>query len=146
MAGTNAHAAKQRLIDLLDASTSLVGVQVAYSPPREIERECIFAGKVSGPVELAAMRGGARLMRTERLTLRLYVEVAAPGDDVAAAEARAVELGAVVEELVAGNPTLNDLADLKLAQVAGVELDSGVDDESAYARLVYEIEFVSQPR
>lgn len=139
MAGTNAAAAKKALIDLLAALPALDGVQVAYSwPGRSVERECIYAGRVTGPVQLAAM-GGTRVSRQEDLVLNLHIVVDKVGqEDLEASDVRACALGAIVEELVAGNPTLG-VSGLKVASIVGVDLDGGTDDETAEAVLTYQV-------
>lgn len=139
MSGTNAAAAKAALIALLDALPALDGVQVAYSyPGRNVERECIYGGKVAGSVQLAAM-AGTRVSREEDLVLNLHIEVDKQGEATTEdSDERACALGVVVEELVAGNPTLG-VTGLKVASVVGVELDGGVDDECATSVLTYQI-------
>lgn len=150
MAGTNVAAAKSALVDALVALTgtglALDGVQVAYSfPGRTLQREVIYGGAAIGPVELSAMRGAAgRVKRVERPTLELHVLVTDPGHDTTReTDARASEIGAVVEELIAGDPTIGGLAGLKSAVVVGMELDGGADDDGAESILTYRIELFS---
>lgn len=110
----------------------LPGVVVAYSEPtRDLPRKLVYAGQVLGPVTLQAFKGGsgARMKRSEDLTLMLHVRVYLPGQTRETTDARAVEIADVITQYIAANPTLNDLAELKLAQVTGVELDGWSDDE-----------------
>jgi hypothetical protein len=141
MAGVNAQAVKAALLAQIAALPELAGVQVAYSyPGRTVERECVYGGRIEGATALAAMRAGARLKREEDSVLSLHISVDTPGEaSTEAAEARTVALGAPIENHIAANPTLGDVPGLLLARVAGHELDSGVDDESAEAVLTYQI-------
>ncbi len=149
MAGTNAAAAKKALIDALDALTgtggSLADVQVAYSfPGRTLQREVIYGGVAAGPLELSAMRGSGRVKRIERPLLELHILVTDPGHDTTeVTDARAAEIGAVIEELLAADPTIGGVAGLKAAVAVGLELDGGVDDDGAESVLTYRIELLS---
>jgi hypothetical protein len=143
---TNAAAARAALLGeagQLQALPGLADVKVAYSLPREIPRELVYGGQVIGPVGLAAMKGGAagRIKREENLSLQIHVRVHTPGQTTTeAADARAVEIGAAVEEYIAGNPTLDNVPGLLLAAVEAIELDpGGVDDEGATAELTLQI-------
>jgi hypothetical protein len=118
------------LVDLLKP------VAVGYSLPREIPREVVYGGTVVGTTAVAAMAGGARVKRQEELTLLLHVRVWNPGQATAeTAEARALEIGTTISTYLAGDWTLGGLAELKSATVAGVELDSWIDDDGAGATL-----------
>lgn len=123
----------------------LTGVTVAYSAPlRDIPRELVYAGSVSGPVELRAMAGGARLRRSENVTLQVFVRVYEPGvDNTQTTDARAVAIGDVIANYIATNPTLGDLTDLKLAQVSGVDLDGWIDDDGAGSVLTIAVSLMS---
>lgn len=105
-------------------------VIVEYSEPtRDLPRELVHAGTVVGPVELKAFSGGVRVKRSEDLTLMLHVRVYRPGQTRETTDARAVVIGDVITTYIAANPTLGGLAELKLAQVTGVELGGFTDDE-----------------
>ena len=147
MSGTVAAAAKAKLVgtnNVLSGLSGLDGVVIGYCMPRDLPRECIYGGKVSGPVELAAFRGGGRVRRKEDLTLLLHIRVHDKGQPTPeTVEARAAEISTFVEEWIAANPTLGNLPDLKLAAVQAVELDSGLDDDSATAELTLTIGLMS---
>lgn len=146
MAGTNAYAAKRALIDALQASAELgdAGVQVAYSYRGErAERECVYGGAVAWTCKPLTFRGGGRMPRQETVQVDLHIAVRLPGSEPDEAEARAVELGTVVEEYLASTPTLSDLGDLKLATIAGGDLDHAVNDEESIAVITYQVAFLS---
>ncbi len=148
MSGTVAAAAKAALVganSLLSGLSGLDGVVIGYDMPRSLPRETIYGGKVSGSVELAAMRGSnGRIRRSEELALNLHIRVHDKGQRTTeAVEARAVQLSMIVEEWIAANPTLGDLPDLKLAKVQGVELEAGIEDDSATADLTLTIGLMS---
>lgn len=139
-----AAAAKARLVGADGVLAGLLdGVPVAYSAPtRDMPREVVYGGSVAGPVELAAFAAGGRVKRNEDLTLLLHVRVYQQGKRTAeTAEARAVEIGDVIGNYIAQRwklsnpPSVDDLPDLMKATVAGVELDSWLDDDGAGATL-----------
>jgi hypothetical protein len=143
---TNAAAARAALLGeagLLQSLPGLDGVTVAYSLPREVPRELVYGGQVAGAARLAAMKGGAagRIKREEDLSLQVHVRVHEPGRTTTeATDTRAVQIAAVIEEYIAGNPTLDSLPGLRLAAVEAVELDPGaVDDDGATSLLTLQI-------
>jgi hypothetical protein len=121
----------------------LPGVTVSYSPPRDLLRECVYGGQVSGPVELKAMAAGGRVKRSEELALRLYVRVWKPGGQTTeTVEARAAEIGDVIALYIAANWTLG-LPELKSAAVTALDLDSWTDDDGAGAVLTMTVGLMS---
>lgn len=140
MSGTNAVAAKKAIIALLQAAPKLSGVQVAYSwPGRNAEREVVCGGKF----EFTQQREGYGRAREENLTIDLFVVARMPGGTVEDAETRAVELGAVVEDVIGANP---HLAGVKVAGIASGDSNSGVDDDAAVCELAYHVACVSTLR
>lgn len=138
MAGTNAVAAKQALVAKLAALPGLSGVQVAYSwPGSRAERECVHGGKVTFDQNPAAYRGGGRQPRNEDVTVLIHVVVHKPGATVEDTDTRAVEIGTVIEDAVAADPTLSGATNLKIARIDGGELDHEFDDDSAASVLDY---------
>lgn len=123
----------------------LPGVIVAYSmPTKDIPRELVYAGSVTGPVELKAMSGGVRVKRSEDLTLQLHIRVYKPGTSAESVEARAVAIGDVIATYIAGNTTLGGVTDLKLARVTGVELDAPwTDDDGTGSTLTLAVGLMS---
>jgi hypothetical protein len=120
----------------LQAST-LAGVQVGYGPPRDQKRESIWLGKVTGDQEISAGRSGTRTTRDDKFVVELHIQVRKPGVDCAEVEDRAVDIGVIVEEYLAGvGPVVSGLLD---ASVAAYELDSYPDDDGYTATLDYSI-------
>lgn len=100
-------ATRVRLVDLLSAAPQLAGVQVAYGwAGQDAENESVYLGDTRGEVEVAAMKGG-RKSRDDRFSFDLWIVAGAPGQDgPQAADERAEELYAVVEDVLAGDPEL----------------------------------------
>lgn len=141
MAGNRGYALKRYVIDQIALLPAFAhpDTQVAYTwPGRNVGREVLFGGKVSGVMAPAAMRGSGQLQpRTEQLTLALHVYVETPGEeDCAATEARAVELGTAVEEWIAGNP-VPPIEGMKSLWVASYDVESGVEDEASITGIDY---------
>jgi hypothetical protein len=132
-----AQSAKAYLVGTSGVLADLVKpVIVAYSPPRDVPKELVYGGTVLGTTALAAMAGGARVKRSEELTLQLFVRVYQPGQKTSEKpEARAIEIAQPISDYIAANWTLGDLPELKSATVAGVELDGWIDDDGAGAVL-----------
>lgn len=122
---------KARLVGTSNVLAALLpGVTVAYAAPvRDIPRELVYGGTVIGPVEVAAYAGGARIKRTEDLTLMIHIRVYKPGATREVTDGRAAEIADVISNYVAANWTLGDLPELKKAVVAGVETDGWTDDD-----------------
>lgn len=142
MSGTIGYAFKRAFIDTLKELPGLNGVQVAYTfPGSDMQRECIFGGKIQGTSEPAAFQSSALQPREENFVFALHCYVAEPGhEDCSATEARVVELGAAVEEFIAGNPRFaDDLPGLRALWIAEYELDSGIEDETTMSGLDYQI-------
>jgi hypothetical protein len=145
VAGTNAHAAKLALRDLIDAAAAFDGVQVEYGYPglSTVMRECVYFGDVEGPVALSTMRGGQALKREEDLQTTLHIDIQAPGTTIEDTEQRACVLGAAFEAVIGANPTLGDLANLKLARIDSFSMSSYTDDEFTHTRVAYGLTFKS---
>ncbi|RSD26349.1 hypothetical protein [Amycolatopsis eburnea] len=146
MAGTAAVTAKKALVDALAAQTGpglpLEKIQVAYgNPGKYMQRECIFFGRVRIDQTLSTFAspsvGGGRQPRTEIATLSVYVAVRKIKSDVYAAELRAAELGTVLEELLAGDPTGG--GQVLVQTVESGDIESSFDDEGADAVLTYSV-------
>lgn len=150
MSGTNAAAAKVRLVGSESVLRGLAGigeVQVFYDAPPgdKAPREYICGvGDVEGEPDLAAMRSGGRSPRTENLTLSVEVKVYRPGESTReAGDQRATEIAAVVTQWIAANPTLGNLPELKLAKVVNVNLRGGLDDDGATSSVVITVALLS---
>ena len=137
MSGTNAVAVKKELIRRLGLESGLSGVQVVYLlDARDIRRECVYGGKITGPVEQAAMRPvAARSLREEHALINVHVRVLTPGGLDSTAEERAAALAGVVFNVVAADPTLAGAVPglLDLAVVAEEYECGPADDTSAIA-------------
>lgn len=134
-AATNAVAVKLALVELI-RGLPLGDVQVGYGPPANPERDFIYAGAIRGSQQPATMRGGGILPRIEDLTLQLHIVVTRSGatsEEVLQAETRATELAGDIIRAVAADPKLDDLPGLLAIVSAGVELDSGADDDASSA-------------
>lgn len=144
MPGSNAVAAKAAIVARLQAAPALTGVQVAYAwPGKRVERECIFGTKIRWDDEyLAFAKAAGRMPRLETATITFVVFVVDSSHDFEAADRRAVELGTVLEELVAGDPRLSDTT-LATAISSG-DLEALEDDGAAVAQLTYEISVRSE--
>jgi hypothetical protein len=121
---------KRALVQALRARPALSGVQVSYSHPgRLVEGESIYMGGARGEHEPAAIRAG-RKPRTEVYTLDVLCEVSRRGGSVEEAEARALELLAEVESVLAEDPQLGGR--LQWALASEIELDGGLTDDGAF--------------
>lgn len=148
MSGTNAHLAGVALVDLLQRTPGLAGIQVDYAyDGKRVEREYIYLGPVSGPVQPLAFRNsGQRLPRLEDIVARLHIEVKMPNDTPQNAAARATALGAVVEEAIAQDPRLGGVVPgLLFITVSHVELTPFfLEDGVSAAAMTYQISVQSQ--
>jgi hypothetical protein len=136
VSGSVAAAAKAKLVGTGNVLSGLTGLElftVAYTPPtRDIPRLLIYGGKVSGPVQLAAMMGGTRIKRTEELNLTLHIRVFEPGHATSeATDIVAAAASTVIENYIAANPTLGGVASLQIAKVESYELEGWSVDEGS---------------
>lgn len=148
MAGSNIVAVKRRIVAVLPG---LLGIVVDYSyvgKRHDAEREYAFLGsKATGSVAVSAMAAGGRIMRAEDPSFTLAFAVRTLGEETTeAAEARAVELGTLAEEWLAGNWKTTDIPGLVNLSINNVELESGADDDGADAQLTYTLQAESQLR
>ena len=86
---------------LVEADWPLRIPAVSLGLPRQVEREMVIVGDVSGDQEWATVGGGRR---DEDYTVDLYVVVLWPGYDALESMTRAWELWGVVEDLLRENP------------------------------------------
>lgn len=145
MSVTNTAVAKLALLDHLRALPGLQGVQIAYGyPARDLEREVIYGGAGRYSRTINAMGGGmGGLSYQETVTVDLHIQVRIPGGEVEQAEARAIELGAEVEEFLGANPRLSELPGLLYGGVTGGELGYALDDDAVTSALQLSVEFTS---
>ncbi|GLY55218.1 hypothetical protein [Lentzea sp. NBRC 102530] len=145
MAGTNAVKAKKAVIDLLTTTFEGTGVQVSYHYPGRVPmRELVHAGRAEGSHAFHAMKGGRpQHARQETITFRLMVVVERPGADPYDVELRCVEIGEEIENALSTAFSVGGVPGLELIRVTGVDVDSDVDDEGAFAVLTYDVTTVS---
>lgn len=141
-----AAAAKAALVGANGALGPLLdGVQVTYSEPRDVLREVVYGGDVTGPVQLSAMSAGVRVRIREDLVLQLHVRVWKPGAKTTeVTDARAVAIGDVIAGYITANTTLGGVENLKLAQVSGVDLSGWSDDDGSGSLLTIAVGLMSQ--
>lgn len=151
MPGTNIVAAKKALIERLAALLAVVPgmeeVQVAYTwPGRDPERECVYGGPGNGDQRPVTFQPtGGRIQRDEQVTVTIHIEVCRPDGDAVAGDQRAAELGTVLEEDLAANPTMaGAVSRLLHIFVASVDLlEPSVDDDGVTCGIDYDIGFRS---
>ena len=152
MAGTNTVAAKAALLTLLQGEQGSgeplenVRVDWSYVGKHDVTEYIWLGDQWSGPVQLAAMKGGtaARIRREETITGTVHLKVRAKNETTTqAAEARVVALGAALENVVALDPSLGGVTGLLKTTVDQTELQSYVDDDGVTAELTYSIAFHS---
>ena len=135
MTGTSIVVVKRALVAALQTALAAEGVQVLYSWTGEAERECVYLGDVEFTQEPLTFAGGGRTRRSEDVVAAVHVAVQIPGGTEEDVEARAVEIGTLLEHAIAGNPTQTGAA-LQFT-VTGGDMASGSDDESALSVLSY---------
>ena len=104
--------AKRRLYQRLKARPELANVQVTWGRPlRDVDLEGIVIGRVTdGDASNIATAPAAVVGRDESYTINVEIEVAKAGGTQEEADARAGELGLVVEDACrAPDSTLGDL-------------------------------------
>ena len=150
MPGSNLVVVKRALIVALPG---LVGIPFDYSYRGKIhegsrEGYGYLGGRGGGPMQAAAMAGGARFTRQEDPTFELAIEARLPGQDTTeAVEALVLEHGRKVEEYLAGNWQLGkDIPGLLKVVITDFELVSAPDDDGADATLSYSLQAESHVR
>jgi hypothetical protein len=148
MAGSNLVAVKRRLADDLPGVLQIVFSYAYNGKLHAANREYGWLGeRATGPVVPAAMAGAARFLRLEELTLQIGIAVRRPGAEPDVAEADALEIGARIEEHLAGNWLQgSDIPGLLKVLIGDMELEVGVDDDGSTATLAYTIQLSSHVR
>lgn len=147
MVGTAAVAVKKALFDALAAKSAagqpLDGVQVAYSyPGKTLQRDgCIYFGRLRIDQQLDTFAspavGGGRQPRNEIVTLTVVVLAKNIKSDQYAADARAVEIGSVMEDLLAADPTAGGT--VLVRTVESGDLEPMLDDDGVWSQLTYSV-------
>lgn len=148
MAGSNIVAVKRHIIATLPGLLGIVGDYSYVGKHHDAERDYLFLGsKATGTVAVSAMGAGGRFARAEDPSFSLAIAVRCLGEQTTeAAEARAVELGTLAEEWLAGNWKTADIPGLTSLVINAVDLESGADDDGADAMLTYTLQANSQVR
>lgn len=121
-------AARARLVDLITDQSP--GVQVSYGmpPPEQQQRELLaLLSSSSATIEDPHLKDGRRA-RYEDFDSQILVLVASQPTP-RAAEARATEIGSVVEDILAEDPKLGAVDGLIAAWPTAREFDSGYGPE-----------------
>lgn len=147
MAGTAAAAAKAALFELLagqsGAGQPLADVQVTYQFPGQLQRDHVYFGRVRFDQEFSTFRvAGGQQPRTEIATVSMYVGAKRIDSDQQAADERAVEIGGVLEELIAADPTLGGR--FQVVFVESGDLEPNLDDDGVWATLTYSVTVQSE--
>ena len=111
MAGSTVATVRAWLLYKFAEHPDLAGVALHYAPPRseELGHEFVMCGSVESAVdEIATIKSG-RQRREEEYVMRWHVGVRGEGMDPAGSDARAVQLLAALEEVVADNGTLTGI-------------------------------------
>lgn len=150
MASSNAYAAPAALIVLIRAAmaanspTSTVPVLYAFEA-KKFEREAVWGGDIRGNHDPNAMRGGGNRTRAEVLTWTVHVRVRMPGGTPEEAAARALVIGAVVENTLAVGSAEDgaSVTGLKHVGTTGFELANSEDDDAVICEIAYAVELKS---
>ncbi len=87
--------------------SSLPTTQVTPSHPGDaLQPEAVYLGEATTPLDVPVSRGPARVVRAEHWRQDIYVSVSREGDFATAATVDAFALYAVIENVLAVNPTL----------------------------------------
>lgn len=139
MAGTSVITVKRALLAALDVALTGTGVQVAYSwPGGTEERELVYLGNAQFAQQLHTFRGGGRIPRKEDVTAIVHVVVTKLGvASFEETEERAAEIGALLEDALAANPSQSGAA--LLFTVNGGDVGGFTEDEFTTSVLSYEV-------
>lgn len=148
MAGSNAVAVPVALIALLEGEfESDSDVLVTFSEnARDTSREHIFGGRVSGPQQPFAMRGGAaRGPREENLNWELRGWISQPGKTAVENAQRAMAIGGRIEDVFASAAVLvgAGVPGCKLINIVGFAMEHMGTDDEPITEIVYTVAFKS---
>ncbi|MDF2968364.1 MAG: hypothetical protein K0Q93_2142 [Nocardioidaceae bacterium] len=148
MSGTNLVAIKRAVFERLAAAQQLadMGAEVAYAfNPRSQPRIYVYLGAGTFEQEYITLRGGGnRVPREEVAFISAYVEVWEPGSNMLDLDQQAVEMGTVLEEILAADANLDDLPGVVYGGVSGGDLVQEHTDSGAGVTLEYRLRFVSR--
>lgn len=135
--------AKKALFTRLTALTAaelgnaLADVQVTYAWPGEPQDDCIYGGGVRF-TRVSAGHDGYRELWLETATVGVYIRAKRSGVDAEASDARATELGAALEELLAEQPELSE--GFSYTGIFAGQADYALDNEWATTVLAYQVQ------
>lgn len=143
MPGTNIVAIKRALIAKISEIPALSSVQVLYGWNRNVERECVFSSNSTFEREISDMGNDP----AETAVVPIHVLVSAPGKTEEENEARAVEIGGLIEAALTADPRLGDaVPGLLITEIESGQLGSAPEDENMISELVYRISVLSHLR
>lgn len=136
MAGSIMVTFKTTLLAELVAMPGTAGVKLSYGDPGENAlKENIWFGRIyDNAHDPVALKAGRR-RREENFTLDIYIEVGGVRLTPERCEARALELGLLIEEYLADSPKLDGtVTGLQFAVVSGMELFTSQTTDGPYTR------------
>jgi hypothetical protein len=132
---------KARILELMAERVGLAEVQRTYSHPGKLlERESIcFLNPENIVHEIRAMKAGHK-PRDESYDLVMLVYVHRVGASQEETEARAFDLLAEIEDLLADDATLGIVPEIHWARFGGItELDTGAMDKGNATAIVFKV-------
>ena len=132
MAGSTMYAVKAQLLTLLQANSTLSGIQCAYGDPGEaMRRECLYLGDVVSNTHDPESLSSGRRRRLEDYTVDVEVFVQSKAAGQQEGEQRALVLANAVEDTLADYPSLDDaVSGLMFVEVSGMSMstaEAGID-------------------
>lgn len=112
--------ARAALIERLARQAELAGVQVERGIPVEWGHEHVVLGNITGTMSLRHMQAG-RKSRSDEFTIAVYIMAGKPGQTVEQAEARAIEMLAALDDVLAADPLLGRVPGLQRAHLGQVD-------------------------
>lgn len=143
MAGTSMVTVKRAIFTKLQEVIP-DGAKVYYGDPGDGRKDVVWVGDlVLGDIEPTALRAGRR-KRDEDYTIYIFVEVTGTGRDVAKSEDRAIELGILVEEMLADDTTVQGSVGTGWAIISGERLVTVTNSDGHRTQLRYEVSVKSR--
>lgn len=131
----------KQLADSLDPE----GIPVDHGwPGRKLERDHVWIDRVAGDVELPFIMDG-RKYRNDNFTVWVLFQASAPGDSCVDTDFRAEAMYGHLEDLLANDPGIEDMAGIIEVSLGHVEGPSGeLKDDGAVSIVVAEVAVQSQ--
>lgn len=129
---------KEWLVTKLATAADPVSVSQGW-PGKHLEREHIWIDRVTGAVSMPFAMSG-RKVRDDEFTVRLVFQAASPGDSIQETDERADALYAFFENLLATDPSLENMDGVMDAPTWTAEGPNGeLTDEGAVSFYVVEL-------